>query len=217
MSTKSWVLGAVLWVVTMPPSMAGTVFNVTLDTSQLAGTPVWLVFDFIDGDGAINNTATVTGFATDGTYNSGSASLLGDAAGSLDTSVQLGDSQPFSELLQPLLLGGGLSFTLDLTDQFSGSNVPDLFSLLLLDPETGLPLYPTTDPTGADALLTIGLNGGGGPVVDVYPSALGNGATVQVDQAVGAVSEPSTGFLWLVGAIAARRFLPGIKRAGSNS
>lgn len=196
MSTKPWILGAALWIATIPLSSARTVFNVMLDTRVLSGAGAWLAVDFTDGDGATNNTATLTGFATDGAYNPASASTLGDVTGDPSTSLTLGDAQAFSEWLQPLTLGDALSFTLDVGNQFGGSGYPDQFTLFLLAPGTGLPLYATDDPAGLDAVLTLALTGG--PLSPApHAALLGGGAVARV---VG-VPEPPAWALWPMAAL----------------
>jgi hypothetical protein len=142
------------------------------------------------------HTATLTAFATDGTYDPASASTLGDAAGHPDTALTLGDAQAFSEWLQPLTLGSALSFMLDVGNQFSGSGYPDQFTLFLLDPGTDLPLYATDDPGGLDAVLTLALTGGTLAPVP-HAAQLGGGAVVQV----AGVPEPPAWALWPMAAL----------------
>jgi hypothetical protein len=137
-------------------------FNVNIDTAGLAGTTATLAFDFIDGDGVANNTAQISGFLTDGGFDRGLASSVGDVSGLLDTSVTLGDSGGFNEFLQPITLGGTLHFQLQLTDLFDPSALrPDVFGFYLLDELASSPLFSTTDPTGSAALFSIDLTGDG--------------------------------------------------------
>jgi hypothetical protein len=128
-----------------------TVYAVSIDTSALAGQNGTLAFDLLGGDAAVaNNTATVGSLATNGT--------LSDSAG-----FALVDAGFFNEVLRDITFGTTLSFTLQLTE----NNTPpglDQFSFFLLDSATLLPLGSTTDPTGADALFAIDIDGqvGGG-------------------------------------------------------
>lgn len=187
-------------------SVWGMALNVSIDSTGLAGTSAFLAFDVIDGDGVIDNTVQINGFLADTTFDSSLALLTGDATGSLNTSVTLGDAGGFNELLQPIILGNTMQFQLQLSDLFeSGALVPDSFSFFILDEITGLPLFPTTDLTGADALFAIDMNGQGGNL-SVY-AATGSSANWTVSPGRGTVPEPGTFPLLLIGFWAiARRF-----------
>ena len=137
-------LGVSLWLGGIQVSLASAIFDVTMDTSSLSGASALIAFDFIDGDMLVNNTVTISGFTSDGVYNPATATTFGDVTGALDTSAVLGDSQAFNELAQPITLGSALSFTLNLSNQFSGLGLPDRFTLFLLDAE---PVFPCTPPT----------------------------------------------------------------------
>jgi len=69
------------------------------------------------------------------------------------------DTDFFNELLQPVLLGGVLHFTVEVTENFvsAPNTVPDAFSLTLLDTE-GTP-FPTDDPNGTNLLAVAGAHG----------------------------------------------------------
>ncbi|MDD2762125.1 MAG: NF038129 family PEP-CTERM protein [Methylomonas sp.] len=137
-------------------------FNVDINTAGLAGTTATLAFDFIDGDGVANNTAQISGFLTDGSFDPVLASSIGDVSGLLDTSVTLGDTGGFKEFLQPLTLGGTLHFQLQISDLFDPSALtPDAFRFYLLDELAGSPLFSTTDPTSSAALFSMDLTGDG--------------------------------------------------------
>ena len=197
------LLAALLWLGGIQVSAASALlFNVALDASALAGVSALVAFDFTDNDSLVNNAVTVSGFASDGAYDPALAVKTGDAAGALDASAVLGDNAAFSELAQPVTLGTALSFTLDLSDRFSGIGLPDRFTLLLLDGATGLPLYATDDPNGSNALFTIDLGGGTAGAM-VYAPAAGGGAVVRLS----AVPEPPPWLLWLPGAWIGGRFL----------
>lgn len=125
--------------------------NVNINTTSWFGTSAALAFDLIDGDGVINNSAQISGFLTDGSFDSSLAVLWGDATGQLDTSATLRDSGGFNELLQPLVLGDNLQFQLQLSDFIDfNALVPDRFSFFILDEFSALPLFETSDPTGSN-------------------------------------------------------------------
>jgi hypothetical protein len=159
-----------------------------------------MAFGFIDGDGAVNNTVTLGDFATDGAL--GLATVTGGVAGSLPGAVVLDDTGFFSELLQGIDLGTRISFTLDYTESFAGG-FPDQFAFFLLDNDAitpFLPLFGTTDPTGAGALFAIDLDGNPGGVPSVYagnPDDTRPQATWSVAPAQ--VPEPMTLWLWGAG------------------
>lgn len=129
------------------PCHALTAYSVSIDTGSLAsGTKGLLAFDLIHGDGTLaNNTAFVSGFVTDGTLDS-----LG-AFGLTDTDF-------FNEELREITFGSFVSFKFQLTENASAPGV-DQFSFFLLDPDSFLPLFSTSDSLGTDALFAIDING----------------------------------------------------------
>lgn len=128
--------------------------TVLVDTTPIAGVSGYVAFDFVDGDLAVTNTATIDNFGSDGLVYPISTS--GDASGDLFTTpLVLGDTSFFNEGLLPIVYGTGFSFTLDLTENGSGLPAPDSFSLFLFD--SGFNALGTTDPTGANALVVIDL------------------------------------------------------------
>jgi len=72
--------------------------------AALAGKAAKLSFLLLDGDGAINNTVTVTGFLTNGTI--GAASPTGGVSGDLGGTLTLADQDFFNEWLQGNRSGG---------------------------------------------------------------------------------------------------------------
>jgi hypothetical protein len=207
---KPLILGILLWLSGLQGS-AAAVFDVFLDTSAYAGASVLLVFDWAANDGAINNTAKVSGFGTDGVFDPAAATVFGDVTGTLDALIFLHDTQPFNEFAQPLMLGQALNFTLTFDNQFSGLGLPDELTLFLLDAGTGTPLFPTTNLFGTDALLSIRADGGTN--IEVYSPTLEAGSPPQVTR-TDTVPEPAMGWLWLIGAPIVRRFLPASPRPG---
>lgn len=209
-SLKFITMAGLVWLGGTQSAVASALFDVTMDTSALSGGSALIVFDFIDGNTLIDNTVTISSFATDGAYDPATALTFGDVTGALSTSVALNDSQAFNELEQPVTLGNTLSFSLNLSNRFSGIGVPDRFTVFLLDAGTFLPLYPTADPTGSDALFAIDL-GGAPPVPAVFAPTGSGGALVQVSDAL---PEPPVWLLWLLGAPIGRYFLRTVPRRG---
>src|SRR5205807_2494820 len=101
----------------------------------------------------------------------------------------------FNEYLQNLTLATNIAFHLDTTKNApTGGSLPDSFSFFMLDKNTGLPLFTTTDPTGSDGLFQLDLNGTPGGGLSVF-SAPNHEVSFTVTALVPAVPEPST---WLL-------------------
>jgi len=165
---------------------AGTL-NVTLGTGALSGTASVLAFDFIDGDGVVNNTVLLSNFSSDATFDPETST--GSVTGTLPGTVTFTDGEFFNELLAPATLAGSIAFTLDYTNV--AGDLPDTFSVFLLD-SIAVNSRVTTDLPG-NALLQITLNGNGAGAVVLATS---------VDPAVTVVPEPSSLSLAALGASA---------------
>jgi len=146
---------------------------VTVDTSALNGTSAQIAFDFIDG-GSPSNSVTISGFTTDGTLGSNQPPS-GGVSGTLPGTVVLTDSCSsclFNEYLRDITLGSTFSFDLSVTTNPPDSmSFPDAFSLFLLD-STESPLFPTTDPTGSNSLLTLNIDGSAIGDLSIYDSSV---------------------------------------------
>ncbi|MCM3871459.1 MAG: NF038129 family PEP-CTERM protein [Pyrinomonadaceae bacterium] len=161
-------------------------FNVSINTTPIAGTAGFLAFDFLGGIPLQNNTATIAAFTTTGVL--GLSSSAGNVTGSLTgPPLILTTSVFFNEFLQGTTFGSGLTtFSLTLSSNFVGGSTPDSFSFFLLN-STFTP-FTTSDPTGANALFVIDITGATTPIV--FTSQF---ATVTVTQAGTApVPEPMT-------------------------
>ncbi|HEY1240506.1 MAG TPA: NF038129 family PEP-CTERM protein [Bryobacteraceae bacterium] len=164
---------------------------VSVDTSGLAGTAAQLAFDFIDG-GPPLNTITISSFLTDGTL--GGVFPSGGASGTLLGTVVLSDSDFFNEYLTDITLGSSFSFVFSATANGpDAGSLPDAFSLFLIDPNTGLPLFGTADPSGADSLVTLNIDGSPTGALSVYSTSVKTGPP----PAASAVPEPS--MMWMLG------------------
>lgn len=141
---------------------ADAIYNVSLNTSSLAGTGQYYVnFQLVQGAAITSNTATLSAF------NFGAGSAVGaplpdpdttsGAAGSLTDQVTITTSDFFNQFTQEFNPGNTLSFVLGLTQESAGET-PDQFSFgLLYDDGTGsLVNIPTTDP--GNAFFTVDIN-----------------------------------------------------------
>jgi hypothetical protein len=173
-SVFALLIACVAWA----SAASGAAYQVTLDTSQLSG-QAQIAFDFIDG-GSPLNTVTLSGFSPAGAFSNPSAT--GDAAGTLPGPITLGGTQFFSELLATINLGGTISFVLEATTVGpDAGNAPDAFSLFLLDPDTGLPLSATTDPTGSGALLLHEVDGTSPGRISIYSGIVTQPVALSLD------------------------------------
>jgi hypothetical protein len=172
------------------PALADSIYSVDVNTAPLAGTPAQIAFDFIAGGGP-SNTVTVTDFSSDGTL--GATSPTGAVKGTLPGAVTLTDSSFFNEYLTNFTPGTTFSFRLSATTNGpTSTSLPDEFSLFLLDPTTGMPLFNTSDPTGADSLLALNIDGSPQGALSLY-TASGNQATISATPlTVSTVPEPRT-------------------------
>jgi hypothetical protein len=176
---------------TLQPALA---LSFSLDTTALSGTSARLEFTLFDGDFTDNNSVTISGLATDGTFQATdcTVSCVGGPP------FVISDTGGFGEFLQDLTLGNTVSFDLALTASFAGvpGAVSDRFVLSLLDPGTNFTLVDTdldllSDAIPfQDALLVIDLVG---PVVQVA------GTTNPKIHVTAVVPEPSTMLLLTLG------------------
>jgi hypothetical protein len=161
-------------------------YDVRVGTPALSGTPAQLAFDFINGDSSANSV-TISAFATNGAL--GSFSITGDVTGSLPGSLVLRDTSFFNEYLQNSTLGTDLSFLFETsTNAPAASSFPDAFSFFVLNSTGTASLFPTTDPTGADALFKLDITGTSEGTLTVY-TATGGEAVISVATAI---PEPAT-------------------------
>jgi hypothetical protein len=158
-----WILCAIA----VPSEVGAVPVPLIINTSALTGQDARLEFDLFDGDFSLgNNSVTLSNIATDGTLGSATCDPgLGCSGGPPFT---ITDGAGFGQLLQDLTLGNTLSFTLDLTTNFSGAAgaAPDRFVFNLLDPDSNFTLVDTnldrlSDAVPVqDALIFIDLVGG---------------------------------------------------------
>jgi hypothetical protein len=138
-------------------SPATAQYEFELDTPGLTGQSAALAFDLVGGDSqGGNNFAEATMFSTDGTLTDPSK-------------VFVPDSSFFNEVVRNLTLGSFLKFDLNLSQNHTPPGL-DEFSLFLLDSSHALPLISTSDPTGANALLTVDIDGTPGGKLTLFSS-----------------------------------------------
>jgi len=190
--------------VSLPAYAAYTSLSATFDTSSIANTDALIAFDFIPGDSSVLNSVSVFNFLTDGTINAGTAILTGDVTGDLTSSASLENTSFFNEIMQPLSLGNSITFNVTLSQEFSGS-IPDALSVFLLD-GSYMPLFHTTDPTGADSLFLFSIDGTATGNLNIYAadSTISNPVTWSAEL----VTVPIPATVWL--------FLPGLFSLGLN-
>jgi hypothetical protein len=153
-----FTLFTLILMLTSPISAWSYTLDVHIDTSTLNGTPVALAFDFINGDDVVNNSVRISHFITDSNFDSSLSSSVGNASGALHTNLTLNDAEFLNEYLQPMVLENAIQFRIDTSQVYLQNSVPDAFSFFILDGTNFLPLFPTNDPTGANALLVLDLD-----------------------------------------------------------
>jgi hypothetical protein len=148
-------------------------FDVSLKTSSLTGLgPQILLFEFIDGDAAINNSVALSDFNFDTGAAVGTADYDGTTgvSGDLTSGIAMNDSGGLAIFDQEFNAGATLSFQLSTSNNIAGVT-PDEFSMFVCD----LSFNCYSDDTVAGNLLGLGLTGG-----TLTPSSFSlNGASAQ--------------------------------------
>jgi len=197
---------------------ANSVYYVTVDTTALGGTTGDVVFDFLSGGGPADNALPIEGFTTDGTL--GTPTTTGtviEPFGPLPNTVILvtdPNTSPFNEYLTGFTFGTTMSFLLNATENAPGpGSAPDEFSMYFLAADGMTSLITTSDPTGADTLLTLDLDGSpnGIPTVYTVSDPFGISATMTLNGGPSAVPEPSEAWCVFAGIL-----LIGISRAAGR-
>jgi len=178
---------------------ANSLYNVTIDTSGLSGDNGLLVFDFISGGGPAN-AVSISDFTTDGTFGAatttGTVVLIPNPPYPIGTVLLIDDpvNSVFNEYNSAFTFGTTMSFVVDASENAPGSgNSPDELSLFFLEPDDMTSLITTDDPTFADSLLTLDLDGSANGVPTVFdvsdPSGVSASMTLPGSGTV--VPEPS--------------------------
>lgn len=183
---------------------ASSIYEFTVDTSSLANTSANLDFllQYANTSSPLVNAA-ITGFNTDGSYDSGAILLNDGASGSLPGSLTLSNTGIFNDAFQSIVLGDYLNFFVTLSGP--GVDTPDangtkfLFSIY---GEDGFTPLLSTSVDGSIAGVEIDSSVGIAP----YTNLTDGGTSVA---SVAAAPEPSS--IFLIGAagiaalVAARR------------
>jgi hypothetical protein len=174
----------------------GLTYDVTVDTSSLAGTSGSLDFQFNPGP-LVSQTADVQiqNFSSDGTL--GGPILTGDAAGALPGTVSLDNLTGFNDYFTGFTYGSTLSFLLNL----SGPAVTSPDGVSTSGSEFGFSMY--SDPGGAIPVLTSdSVNGYAlttGINLDGTATITNNSSQLTVTTPVTAAPEPSSLLLLVSG------------------
>ena len=191
-------------------SMAQSLYTVQLNTQSLISNsagPFSLDFQLIDGDGVVNNTATMNNFHFGAGSATGTPTLTGSATGDASTSVSLADSGFFNEFSQGFTPGQILNFNMALSANFAGG-FPDELSFALL--QSSGHEVPTNGP--ANALFTVDFDGSK-PTINTY-MATGDFISLGSPAIQSSVPAPSSILTLLVGfapgflALRRKKFLP---------
>jgi hypothetical protein len=169
-------------------------YNVSVNTSAISGQQGNLDFQFNPGgSGAMAATVMVTGYQGVGGILAPSATLTGDAAGLLPSTLTLDNGTAFNDVFQGFTYGSNFSFQLRLSGPAvggSGGVFGSSFALSLYDAAGINPLL-TTDPNGS--VLTVNLNTNGTASVQSFPqSPTDNTPIATASPAVTASPEPGS-------------------------
>jgi hypothetical protein len=180
-------------------------YNVSINTSAVGGSSGQLAFDFTtDTPSSPVNDVSILNFATNGTMG-----LPQTQGGLVSGDIILGRNPAplttieshffFNELLlNYTTFGTTTTFSLQIGDNASiGTAIPDEFALFLLQPD-GTSLFPTSDPTGADALFTIDSTGVAGGLLTTFNPTVFTSPTNLSVQVLGTGITPEPGSIALV-------------------
>ena len=209
--TKAAVAAMLLSLVVASPSSADAIFNVSINTSAIAGTQGKVAFDYLVNDPPSGHHLEILNIVT----NSKTAALPETEGGLVEGNVilppyttpgaplsgfpgfaEIGGGSFFNELILNLTFGTSLAFEVHVPEYLI-SGIPDQFSLFLLN-SAYLPMFPTSDPTGANALFVVDILGPDSVSALAFGPATLNGNAVNIVVPGGSVPEPS--ILLLIGA-----------------
>jgi len=196
---------ALLQALSPASKAADLIYTVTLNTASLLGNadaPFSLDLDLVTGSGNVANMVTLSNFVfTGGVAASGPNFTQGGQSGSVASSVILTNSSPNNEFaIGFTTFPSQISFQVDETTNSevvgSGTPIPDQFAVYLDDNNTTSGFVPTTDPSGANTLVSSTIFSGMtvGSVATYSSTTPDAGVTA-------AVPEPGSAALLLFGAV----------------
>jgi hypothetical protein len=199
-----------LYCGTHASAFGDTLLNVSINTSAINGSSGKLVFDLTVNAPGTGDHAIIENFSAPGATLGLPETLGGLVSGDLILGLNpapftiIDGDFFFNELtLNFIKFSNSLTFVLDLPNLAPlGGNPPDEFALFMLN-KAGLPLFPTGDPLGANALFTVDVGSPSSLITVFSPTTRsGNNLSVVVPgQGNGQVPEPSTWVLLTSGLI----------------
>ena len=201
------LLSAAVLLALAPASKADLFYTVTINTASLinnTNAPFSLDLDLVTGSGNVTNTVTLSNFVFTGGVAASSPNFTqGGQSGSVGSSVVLTNSSLNNEFaIGFTTFPTQISFLVDETTNSeivgSGTPIPDQFAVYLDDNNTVSGFVPTTDPSGANTLVTSTIFSGMtiSSVAKYSSTAPDAGVTVAT-----AVPEPGSAGLLLLGAV----------------
>ena len=188
-------LAAVLTLWSSEPSLASAIYQVSVNTSAIAGVTGNIDLQLANGGGTFQAaTAAISLFSSVGGTLLGAPVTNGDVTGGpLPATVVIGNSTGFNDYFQGFLFGSSVQFRLTLdgpaiTSPNGTSTSGSTFGLALYDAAGTTPLL-TSDPNGFIGLANINLNGS--VTITTLNTATG-GPPVATFSLVNNVPEPST-------------------------
>jgi len=123
---------------------AARVYDVSVDTSSIAGTNGFFDFQFNPGGAAPSAVATLSQFDLGGATLLASPTLDGEVSGAFPGTLTIGNSAQFNALLQEVTFGTSLSFRIEFGGEFLTQPSTDetVFALVFWSPDLLEPLLP---------------------------------------------------------------------------
>jgi hypothetical protein len=169
---------------------AAITYEVTADTSSLAGTSGYLDLQLEPGPVPTNLvTASVSGFTTDGVLT-GSAILSGEAFGQLPEPLTFDNQTTFNDYFQAMTFQNTAMFFVTLNGPTPAGGGPSAFNIGFYASDQSTALL-TTSPDGIAGQIVINPDGSTTPAT--FPSSDGQPSVLTITVAtVSAVPEPAT-------------------------
>jgi len=144
-------------------AFASTSYEFHVDTSSLFGSDGYLYLQYTPVS-AVDSTATVSGFATDGTLGAQSFNVVDGSAvaGVLPGTVNFANTNGVNDYNHAITFGNTINFSLLFASIPTDTVGSSTFSLGLFSDEYGsTPLFNVSDPNFAGTLLTVDLHNNG--------------------------------------------------------